>query len=125
MTADHDDVRVIVVDDNRDEAESLGALLAINGYTVRTTTSTAEVIDEVVRWRPHCVMLDIDMPGMDGIELSRRLRAAADEDLVVIAVTGWGPASQVFSEDFVHIDHCLRKPVDPAQLARLLPPIDR
>ena len=117
-----DDVRILVVDDNRDEAESLGALLSMNGYTVRLAFDGETALALLSEFDPHCLMLDIGMPGMDGIELSRRARTELDDDFVIIAVTGQGSVDDAFSKAYEHIDHRLRKPIDPARLAALLPP---
>jgi CheY-like chemotaxis protein len=121
MSSD-DEVRVLVVDDNRDEAESLGALMSLNGYTVKLAFCAESALSELAEFDPHCLLLDIDMPGMDGIELSRRLRQTHQHDFIIVAVTGWSADDDAFSKSFEYIDHCLRKPVDPEKLARVLPP---
>ena len=113
-----DAVRVLVVDDHRDEAEALAALLQLTGYSARVVTSAAEALDMVASYEPLCVMLDIDMPDMDGLELSRRLRQVQGADLVIIAVSGWDSEDVLRSEC---VDHFLLKPVDSQRLARVLP----
>jgi DNA-binding response OmpR family regulator len=60
---------------------------------------------------------------MDGFELARRLRERYGHDMVLIAVTGWGDASQCISERFSKCDHYLRKPIDLGALMTLFPPL--
>jgi CheY-like chemotaxis protein len=123
--SDLDEVRVLVVDDNRDEAQCLAAMLELNGYRVEVAASADAALARVAQFQPQCLMLDIDMPGMDGLELSRRLRDGSRDDLVIIAVSGWGEEDEHLSAGYEHIDYYLRKPVEPARLARVLPPLTR
>jgi CheY-like chemotaxis protein len=116
-------VRVLVVDDNRDAAESLATLLGLSGYSVRVALGGQEALDEMPGFDPHCVMLDVDMPGMDGMQLAATLRQGSQASVVIIAVTGWAREDQELSKDFEHFDYCLRKPVDPKRLDQLLPPV--
>jgi len=118
-----DGIRVVVVDDNLDEAESLAEILRLNGYWVRVASSAQAALALATEYQPHCVMLDIDMPGMDGIELARKLRFRQGEDLVIIAVTGWGDDAETFAASIAEVDHYLRKPVAPSKLRLLLPDI--
>lgn len=119
--AESEEIRVLVVDDNRDEAESLAALLELSGYAVKVATGAGEALALLPEFDPQCLMVDIDMPGMSGIDLSEQLRKSQREDLVIIAVTGWGHADQSFTSEFDCFDYCLRKPVDPRRLHQLLP----
>ena len=120
---DDDDVRVVVVDDVRDMAETLAGLLEFDGYKVRTAGGGSEALELIATYEPHCVMLDIDMPGIDGRELANRLRAIYGDAIVLIAVTGWGDADDRLSMAFARFDHYLRKPYTPAQLRKVLPPV--
>ena len=119
-----DDVRVIVVDDVVDAAEVLAATLSLGGYKVWTATSGAEALALIEAHQPHCVLLDIGMPGMDGNELTRTLRARYGDDIVLIAVTGREHDDERVSDTFARVDHYLQKPVDPDVLRKLLPPVD-
>lgn len=119
-----DEVRVVVVDDVGDEAEALALALSLDGYEVRTAHDGLAALDLVAEFSPHCVLLDIDMPGLNGCELSRRLRDRHGDDLVLIAVSGWGHEDLRLSKDFECIDHYLRKPFDAERLKRLLPPVE-
>jgi CheY-like chemotaxis protein len=119
-----DDVRVVVVDDVADAAEALAAALELSGYKVWIAGNGAESLALVEQHRPHCVLLDIGMPGMDGNELTRTLRARYGDDVVLIAVTGREHDDERVSDTFARVDHYLQKPVDPDVLRKLLPPVD-
>src|SRR5205085_8797211 len=82
-----DDLRVMVVDDNRDFRESLLALLRTDGLNiVGEATSGQEALDLVVRVDPDIVLMDVRMPNMDGVETTRRLKAIRP-DIGVVALT--------------------------------------
>ncbi|HEY4080203.1 MAG TPA: response regulator [Burkholderiaceae bacterium] len=118
-----DEVRVVVVDDVSDVAEMLACTLEFDGYSVKTAADGAQALAVIEAYRPHCVLLDIDMPGMNGCELSDRLRQRYGDDLVLIAITGWGDPGDRVSDTFSRFDHYIRKPFDPALLRKILPPI--
>jgi CheY-like chemotaxis protein len=119
-----DDVRVLVVDDVVDAAEALAETLALSGYKVWIATDGAAALALVEEHKPHCVLLDIGMPGMDGNELTRTLRTRYGDDIVLIAVTGREHDDERVSDTFERVDHYLQKPVDPDVLRKLLPPVD-
>ncbi|MDQ6629317.1 MAG: response regulator [Pseudomonadota bacterium] len=116
-----DAVRIIVVDDDRDSADMLGELLRMNGYDVAVAYGGAQALQLVEERQPHCVLLDVGMPGMDGAELTERLRERYGDDIVLVAITGRASSDARVAPTFVLVDHYLQKPVDPAQLQRLLP----
>ena len=124
MAMSDDDVRVVVVDDVVDAAEVLAETLAMSGYTVWIATDGAAALALVEAHKPHCVLLDIGMPGMDGNELTRTLRSRYGDDIVLIAVTGREEDDERVSDTFARVDHYLQKPVDPDVLRKLLPPVD-
>ncbi len=119
-----DDVRVVVVDDVADAAEALAETLALSGYKVWIASDGAAALILVETLKPHCVLLDIGMPGMDGNELARTLRERYGDDIVLIAVTGREHDDERVSDTFARVDHYLQKPVDPDVLRKLLPPVD-
>jgi len=119
-----DDVRVVVVDDFLDAAEALAETLAMSGYKVWVATDGAGALALIETHQPHCVLLDIGMPGMDGNELTRTLRTRYGDDIVLIAVTGREHDDERVSDTFARVDHYLQKPVDPDVLRKLLPPVD-
>jgi CheY-like chemotaxis protein len=80
-----------VVDDNVDAAESLAALLRLLGAEVEVVHDGAAAVQALDTFNPAVVFLDLGMPGMDGYETARRMRARpAARDTLLIAVTGWG-----------------------------------
>jgi CheY-like chemotaxis protein len=118
-----DDARVVVVDDVVDAAEALAATLELSGYRVWIATGGKEALALIEKHRPHCVLLDVAMPGMDGLELSQQLRQRYGDDIVLIAVTGREKDDERVSGTFASVDHYLQKPVDPDVLKKLLPPL--
>ena len=124
--ADAAGLRLLVVDDNRDSADSLGAMLRLLGHEVQLQYDGASALELARQFRPQVVFLDIGMPGMNGFDVCRRLRARwpADE-LVVVAQTGWGDEAQRARAKEAGFDHHLVKPVDPAAVQGLLASIAR
>lgn len=116
-----EDVRVVVVDDDPDAANVLMELLKLDGYNTRAATDPRAALALVAEHRPHCVLLDIGMPVIDGCELARRLRHGYGAELVLIAVTGNGGADQRLAAEAAGIDLVLVKPVSGEALRRVLP----
>ncbi|HOB65153.1 response regulator [Ottowia sp.] len=117
-----DEVRVVVVDDHLDAADMMAAALELEGYQAQVATSGEQALALIETFRPHVVLLDVNMPGMDGRELTRRLRAQYEDEMVLIAVSGSDPHDERVSETFDAVDHYFRKPIDLAALRRLLRP---
>jgi signal transduction histidine kinase/ActR/RegA family two-component response regulator len=114
-------MRVLVVDDNRDAADSLGVLLDHLGYEVEVAHDGATALRCVETFRPALVLLDIGMPEMDGFEVARRLRLQSRwQDLVLVALTGWGQEEDRQRTQAAGFDHHLVKPTDLDTLQRLL-----
>jgi CheY-like chemotaxis protein len=116
---------VLVADDNRDAAESLGLVLRFMGYEVLITYGGAEALQVAARERPRAAIIDIGMPGMSGHEVARRMRREAwGKHAVLIALTGWGQEADKQAARAAGFDDHLTKPVDPddveAVLTRLL-----
>jgi CheY-like chemotaxis protein len=109
------------VDDNRDAADSLCILLASLGVDAHCAYAGEEALRRLPQLRPDAVVLDIGMPGMDGNEVARAIRAEAHHDGVrLIALTGWGQEGDRERTRASGFDHHLTKPVDLAALQRLL-----
>lgn len=84
-------LRMLIVDDNRDSAESMGMLQELSGHETRVAHNGSDALVIASSFRPQVVLLDIGLPGMDGYEVARRLRAMpALEDTFLIALTGYG-----------------------------------
>jgi two-component system, OmpR family, response regulator VicR len=118
-----EEVRVLIVDDVQDAAEMLACALQMDGYTVWTAYDGLRALSMIEEHTPHCVLLDIDLPGLDGNELCRWVRERYVDDIVLIAVSGWDIADRRVADGFARADHYLRKPVDLSDLRRMLPPI--
>jgi signal transduction histidine kinase len=113
--------RVLVVDDNKDAATSLAAVLRHEGHDVRLAYDGPEALAAVASDRPQVVLLDIGMPGMDGYEVARRLRKTPDFDATaIIALTGFGSAEDHRLSREAGFDRHLTKPVDPEALLDVL-----
>jgi CheY-like chemotaxis protein len=113
-------LRVLVVDDDKDTADSCSMLLQLWGHEVRQTYDGTAALEVARAFRPDVLLLDIAMPGLDGCRLAQELRRQAGfEGTLLIAVTGYGDQAhrRQWEADF---DHYLVKPVDPATVARLL-----
>ncbi|WP_332813890.1 hybrid sensor histidine kinase/response regulator [Ramlibacter sp.] len=114
-------LRVLVVDDNHDAADSLALLLEAGGHQARTAYDGFEALRAVPEFRPRWVLLDIGMPGMDGHAVARALRERpGGEQLRLVAVTGWGQADDRRLTQASGFDAHLVKPVEPGTLLRLL-----
>jgi len=122
---DDDDIRVVVVDDVKDAADTLAMLLVAAGYSAWTANSGEEAIVLIEERMPRFVILDIGMPGIDGYELVTLLRHRYRDEIVLIAVTGWTDNEARVADTFSVVDHCFQKPVDPAVLCGLLASLAR
>ncbi len=113
--------RVLVVDDNRDAAESLGMLLKLLGAEVQVVFSGPDALEALATYRPSVVLLDIGMPGMDGHEVARRIRQQrGSEEMTLIALTGWGQEEDRRRSQSAGFDYHLIKPADVNALETLL-----
>jgi signal transduction histidine kinase/ActR/RegA family two-component response regulator len=114
-------LRILVADDNRDAAESLAALLGIDGHELRVVFDGEAALAAALDWRPHVALLDIGMPGLTGLEVAARLREqGARADCTLVAISGWGQAQDKSRALAAGFDHHFTKPVDPARLSALL-----
>lgn len=112
--------RIMVVDDSRDAADSLGTILELMGATVRVVYDGASALAALDTFRPHAALLDIGMPGMDGYELARQMRQRTDHaGLRLVALTGWGQDEARKLSREVGFDEHWVKPVDPQTLMAL------
>jgi signal transduction histidine kinase/ActR/RegA family two-component response regulator len=114
-------LRVLVVDDSKEAAQSVAFLLRRWGHDVRVVYDGQTALDEVQARRPEVVLLDIGMPGMDGYEVARRLRQSEESGkLLLIALTGYGQEEERERARQVGFDYHLLKPVEPVDLQNLL-----
>jgi signal transduction histidine kinase/CheY-like chemotaxis protein len=113
--------RILIVDDNHDAADTLATLLTAYGATVSVAYSGREALATVATFAPEVTLLDIGMPGMDGYEVARRIRANGHhEDMLLIALTGWGQEKDRRRSRAAGINHHLVKPPDVARLQELM-----
>jgi two-component system CheB/CheR fusion protein len=111
-------VRVLVVDDNRDAADSLTMLLCLRGYDASVCHDGDTALKLALETEPAVLVLDLGLPGIDGFEVCRRLREAEMLETCIIAVTGFGQDEDRRRSQAVGFDAHMVKPVDPDDLVR-------
>jgi len=119
-------LRILVVDDNRDAADSLAMLLRTSGNDIRTAYDGAEAVQVANDFEPEVVLLDIGLPNMDGHEVAQRIRQEPwARRTCLIAVTGWSDEADRARSRAAGFDHHLVKPLDTSHLAQLLGSVER
>ncbi len=114
-------LRVLVVDDNEASARSLAWAIELEGYDTRLCLSGPLALAEAHAFRPHVVLLDLGMPGMNGYEVCKAMRAdSVLGHIKIIAQTGWGDAEARRKTAETGFDLHLVKPVNMALLAEML-----
>jgi CheY-like chemotaxis protein len=118
--------RILIVDDNRDSADSLGLMLRMMGNDTSTAYDGEEAVTAATAFRPDVILLDIGLPKLNGYEACRRIREQPwDKGIVLIALTGWGQADDIRRSHQAGFDHHMVKPVDPNTLMTLLAGLER
>ena len=113
--------RILIVDDNRDGAASLAMLLTVMGNDTRTAHDGLEGVELAEAFRPDLIVLDIGLPKLNGFDTCRRIRERPwAKDTLIVAATGWGQDDDRRRSKEAGFDHHLVKPVDAAELNRLL-----
>ena len=119
-------LRILVVDDNVDAAQSLSMLLELEGHETTLAASGREALDAASRTRPDVVFLDIGLPDLSGFDVAVALRGTpGGRDACLIALTGWGAEADRARSTAAGFDHHLTKPADPDELNALLTRIGR
>ncbi len=114
-------LRILVVDDHRDTAESLAMLLRQNGTEIHTAHDGEEAVEAAATLRPDAILLDIGLPKLNGYEACRQIRARLNgHKVLILALTGWGQEEDRRKSEEAGFDGHLVKPVDHAELDRLL-----
>ena len=114
-------LRILVADDNLDAAETLAVLLEVMGHAVRRVNDGAAALQAAAEFDPQLVLLDIGMPGLNGYETCKRMRALpGGAARTLVAVTGFGQPQDVETAQAAGFDHHLVKPLDMAALAALI-----
>jgi CheY-like chemotaxis protein len=113
--------KVLIVEDNRDAADVLATYLRSRGHSVRVAYDGSEGFEAALREHPEVVICDIGLPGMDGFELARTLRARPElRQCLLVAVTGYGEARDRERGVQAGFAHYIVKPADPEHIASLL-----
>jgi PAS domain S-box-containing protein len=119
-------LRILIADDNRDSAESLGMLLELSGHDVFIAHDGLEALAVAARERPDAALLDIGMPGLDGYEVAASVRREPwGARMTLIAITGWGQEDAKRMAQTAGFDHHLTKPMDSVLLESLLAQVKR
>jgi len=113
--------RMLVVDDNRDSAESLALLLKLTGHETHTALDGEAALAAAQATRPDVVLLDIGMPKLNGYDACRRIRSEPwGQDMILIAQTGWGQEDDRRRTEEAGFDGHVVKPVDPDDLMKMV-----
>jgi CheY-like chemotaxis protein len=113
--------RVLVVDDNHDAADSLGMLLEFLGAEVKVVHDGYAALEAMRSFAPAVVLLDLGMPGMNGLEVARRMREdPACREATLVALTGWGQREDRRRTHEAGFDYHLVKPADVSTLQSIL-----
>jgi CheY-like chemotaxis protein len=113
--------RILVVDDNRDWADGLAAVLVDEGYSVHTAYDGSEAIVAAGTFRPHVVLMDIRMPKLTGYDAARVFNRHPKETRpVLIAITAWLGEEERLEAHTTGFDHHLSKPAEAAEILQLL-----
>jgi CheY-like chemotaxis protein len=118
-------LRILVVDDNRDGANSLSLMLRVMGNDIRTAYDGQEAVAVAEEFRPNVILLDIGLPKLNGYEACRLIRALpVMKGAVIIAQTGWGQEADRQKTREAGFDDHLVKPIDSIALMKLLADLD-
>ena len=114
-------LRVLVVDDNVDTAQSLEILLKMSGHDVRTAHTGPNALEATLDYRPNVVLLDIGLPGLNGYEVAKRIRQQPVLlHIVLVAMTGYGQETDRQLSHESGFDHHLVKPADFGKVQQIL-----
>ena len=117
--------RILIVDDNATNLKLVAYLMKANGYTVDTALDAESAIVAIRNHHPDVILMDIQLPGIDGLELTRRLKAdPATRDIVIVAVTAYAMKGDQAKALAAGCDDYITKPIDtralPETIARHL-----
>jgi CheY-like chemotaxis protein len=117
--------RILIVDDNATNLKLVAYLMKANGYVVDTALDAEFALEAIRAHRPDVILMDIQLPGIDGLELTRRLKAdPATRDIVIIAVTAYAMKGDQAKALQAGCDDYITKPIDtrtlPETIARHL-----
>src|SRR5918995_5514626 len=108
---------VLIVDDNPMNMKLVRVLLTGEGYEVRTAADAVEALDILKEWRPYLILMDIQLPGIDGLELTRRLKAdSATDGIIIIGLTAYAMKGDEERILAAGCDAYIAKPIDTRTL---------
>jgi len=112
---------ILIVDDNPVNLKLVRVLLLGEGFEVRTATDAEEALEILRGWHPRMILMDIQLPGMDGLELTRRLKDAPEtKDITIIAISAYAMKGDEEKALAAGCDRYVTKPIDVNALPRLL-----
>ena len=119
-----DRLRVLIVDDNVDGAQTLALLVRMRGHETTLAHDGLEALAAIARFRPQLALVDIGLPGLNGYEIARRVRGQERDEggppMTLVALTGWGSDDDKARAAEAGFDRHLTKPVDPHEVEALL-----
>ena len=108
---------ILIVDDNPSNTKLLAFLLAARGYEIRTAANADEAIAVLAEWRPRLILMDLQLPGMDGLTLTRHLKAdPATRDIAIVAATAYAMKGDEERALAAGCNGYLTKPIDTRRL---------
>ncbi len=112
---------ILIVDDNAANLKLARVLLSGEGYEVRTAGDAEQALELLESFRPRVILMDLQLPGMDGLELTRRLKAdPTRRDIAVIALTAYAMKGDEEKARAAGCDGYVTKPIDTEELPRLV-----
>jgi len=112
---------ILIVDDNAANLKLARILLSGEGYDVRTATDAEEALRVLATFRPRLILMDVQLPGMDGLELTRRLKGdAATRGIVILALTAYAMKGDAEKARLAGCDGYVTKPIDIESLPKVI-----
>ena len=112
---------ILVVDDNMQNLKLTRVLLQRHGYDVRTATDAEQALSMLATFTPKLILMDLQLPGMDGFELTRKLKAEpATRSIVIVALTAYAMKGDAERARAAGCDDYVTKPIDTRELPRLI-----
>jgi len=112
---------ILIVDDNPTNLKLVRILLQGEGYDARTATDAEEALELLKSFHPCLILMDVQLPGMDGLELTRRLKANADtREIIIVALTAYAMKGDEQKVLAAGCDGYVSKPIDTRSLPRLV-----
>jgi len=112
---------ILIVDDNPTNLKLARVLLVAEGYDVRTSSDVEEALAELERFRPRLILMDLQLPGIDGLELTRRLKAdTTTRDILILALTAYSMKGDEERARAAGCDGYISKPIDTRALPRTI-----